>query len=71
MACKKLRVGCWLSWHGYASGSQGGADLRMVQLMPLPPTISCSSESRLQLPSWFYFSGADSPGAPGQSPRGP
>jgi len=27
-----------------------GADLHMAQLMPLPLTISCSSESRLVLP---------------------
>jgi len=33
-----------------------GADLHMVQLMPLPLTISRSSESRLVLPS-FYLSG--------------
>jgi len=38
-----------------------GADLHMAQLMPLPLTISCSSESRLVLPSWFYLSGAGSP----------
>ena len=29
-----------------------GADLHMAQLMPLPFTISCSSKSRLVLPSW-------------------
>jgi len=29
-----------------------GADLHMDQLMRLPLTISCSSESRLVLPSW-------------------
>jgi len=28
-----------------------GADLHMAQLMPLPLTISCSSKSRLVLPS--------------------
>ena len=39
-----------------------GADLYMVQLMPLPLTISCSSKSRLVLPSSFYLSGAGSPG---------
>jgi len=33
-----------------------GADLHMAQLMPLPPTISCSSKSR-----WFYLSGTGSP----------
>jgi len=39
-----------------------GADLHMAQLMPLPLTVSCSSKSRLVLPSWFYLSGAGSPG---------
>jgi len=39
-----------------------GADLHMAQLMQLPLTISCSSESRLVLPSWFYLSGVGSPG---------
>jgi len=29
-----------------------GADLHIAQLMPLPLTISCSSKSRLVLPSW-------------------
>ena len=38
-----------------------GADLHMVQLMPLPLTTSCSSKSRLVLPSWLYLSGAGSP----------
>jgi len=38
------------------------ADLHMVQLMPLPLTVCCSSKSRLVLPSWFYLSGAGSPG---------
>jgi len=37
-----------------------GADLHMAQLMPLPLTMSCSSKSRLFLPSWFYLSGASS-----------
>ena len=39
-----------------------GADVPMAQLMPLPLTISCSSKSRLVLPSWFYLSGVGSPG---------
>jgi len=39
-----------------------GQGLHMAQLMPLPLTISCSSKSRLVLPSWFYLSGACSPG---------
>jgi len=34
-----------------------GADLHMAQLIPLPLIISCSSKSRLLLPSWFYLSG--------------
>jgi len=37
-----------------------GADLHMAQLMPL--TVCHSSKSRLVLPSWFYLSGANSPG---------
>jgi len=47
-ACKKLTGGmqAWLCL------SQG-ADLHMAQLVPLPLTISCSSKSRLVLPSWF------------------
>jgi len=48
-----------------------GADLHMAQLMPLPLTISCFNKCRLVLPSWFYLSGAGSPGIPGQNPRGP
>jgi len=39
-----------------------GADLHTAQMMPLPLTISCSSKSRLVLPSRFYLSGAGSPG---------
>ena len=35
-----------------------GADLHMAQLMPLPLSSSCCSNSRLVLPSWFYLSGA-------------
>jgi len=47
------------------------ADLHMAQLMPLPLTVSCSSKSRLVLPSWFYLSGAGSPGqvVPNKSKR--
>jgi len=37
------------------------ADLHTTQLMPLPPTVSCSSKSRLVLPEWFCFSGAGLP----------
>jgi len=32
-----------------------GADFHMTQLMSLPLTISCSSESRLVLPSWYQL----------------
>jgi len=39
-----------------------GANLHIAQLMSLPLTISCSSKSRLVWPSWFYLSGASSPG---------
>jgi len=38
-----------------------GADLHMAQLMPLPLTVSCSSKSRLVLPSWLYLSGNSLP----------
>jgi len=38
-----------------------GADLHVTQLMPLPLTVSCSSESRLVLPEWLCFSGAGLP----------
>ena len=37
-------------------------DVHMAQLMRLPLTVSCPSKSRLALPSWFYLSGAGSPG---------
>jgi len=30
-----------------------GTDLHMAQLMPLPLTVSCCSESRLVLPFWY------------------
>jgi len=57
-ACKKLSGGmlAWLFCQGQ------GADLHMAQLMPLPLNISCSSKSRLVLPSWFYLPGTGSPG---------
>jgi len=40
-------VGCWRGYRGW------GADFHMAQQMPLSLTISCSSKSRLVLPSWF------------------
>ena len=39
-------------WRGYLSG--WGADLHMVQLMPLPLTVSCFSKSRLVLRTFWY-----------------
>jgi len=57
-SCKKLRVvGCW---RGYLIGAR--CRFAYAQLMALPLTISCSSKSRLVLPSWFYLSGTSSPG---------
>ena len=50
-ASKKLSGGCW---HGYLS--ERGADLHMVQLMPLPQCHSLSLaavKSRLVLPFWY------------------
>jgi len=57
-ACKKLE---W--WDAGMVMCLGyGADLHMAQLMPLPLTIFCSRKSTLVLHSWFYLSGAGSPG---------
>jgi len=57
-ACKKTE---W--WDvGVVVYRDQGADLHIAQLMPLPLTISCSSKSRLVLPSWFYLSGSGSLG---------
>ena len=50
-------VGCWC---GHLSEAR--CRFAYAQLMPLPLTISCSSKSRLILPSWFYLSGAGSLG---------
>jgi len=57
LACKKLS-GVMLAWLCLGQGS----DLHTAQLMPLLLTISCSSKSRLVLPSWFFLSDAGSPG---------
>jgi len=54
-ACKKLSGGM-LAWFYVCVKVQIG------QVMPLPLIIFCSSKSRLILPSWFYLSGAGSPG---------
>ena len=43
-------------------GLERGADLHMVQLMPLPLTVSCSCK----IPDWFYLSGTGSTGSPGK-----
>ena len=57
-ACKKTE---WLD-AGMVICLGQGVDLHTVQLMSLPLTICCCSKSRLVLPSWFYLSGAGSPG---------
>ena len=46
--CKKLSGGvlAWLSL-------ERGADLHMVQLMPLPLTVSCFSKMQIGLPFWY------------------
>jgi len=49
-----------VNWHTYLSGARcrsayGPADATAT-------TVSCSSKSRLVLPSWFYLSGTSSPG---------
>jgi len=65
-ACKKSE---W--WDAGVVMSLGeGADLYMAKLMPMPLTVSCSSKSRLVLPSWFYLSGAGSPSITGQNLTG-
>jgi len=51
---KNWVVGCWCGCLGW------GADLHIVQHMPLPLTISCSSKSRLALtflvlPFWYLL----------------
>jgi len=62
---KNWVVGCWRS---YLSGAR--CRFAYAQLMPLPLTISCSSKSRLVLPSWFYLSGTGSTSSPRHSPGG-
>jgi len=42
-----------------------GADLHMVQLMPLPLTVSCFSKFQIG----FYLSGTGSLGGPGKKGR--
>ena len=49
-----VKTECWDS--GMVICLEWGADVHMAKLMPLPLTISCSSKSRLVLPSWFYLS---------------
>ena len=45
-------INCWVvgCWRGYLSGD---ADLHMVQLMPLPLTVSASVQSRLVWLFWY------------------
>ena len=52
-ACKKLNGGVLV-----VICLERGADLHMVQLMPLPLTVSCFSK----IQDWFYLSGTGSPG---------
>jgi len=57
LVSKKLSGGMlvWLSvW--------GEMHIAYAQLMLLPLNVSCSSKSRLVLPSWSYLSGTSSPG---------
>ena len=46
---KNWVVGCWRGCLGR------GADLHMVQLMPLPLTISCFSKIQIVLPLWYWL----------------
>ena len=63
-------VGCW---HCYQSEAR--CRFAYAQLMPVPLTVSCSSKSRLVLPSWFGFTflvaAGGSPGWSGHSPEEP
>jgi len=49
-----------------------GADLHTARLMPLPLTISCSSKSRLVLPSWYRLTRVvpAHTGSPRRNPEG-
>ena len=49
-ACKKLS-GMVLAW----LCQEQGADLHMVQLMPLPLTVSCFSKIEIGLPFWYWL----------------
>jgi len=48
MACKKQSGGYW---RGYLS-ERGANDLHIIQLMPLPPHISCYCKIQNGLPFW-------------------
>ena len=43
---KNWAVGCW---RGYMSGAR----CRLIQLMPLPLTVSCFSKIQIGLPFWY------------------
>jgi len=58
---KNWMVGCW---HGYLTGE--GADLHMVQKIPLPLTVSCFSKIQIG----FNFLVSAHPDNPRQSPDG-
>ena len=55
----KTVVGCW---HGYVSGMR--CRLHMVQVMPLPLTVSC--RSKIQIGVTFLV--LAHPGSPGKGP---
>jgi len=59
MGCRKgIRpVNIWVVGAVMVISLGWGADLHMAQLMPLPFTITCSSKSRLVLPSWYRLTG--------------
>jgi len=52
LACKKLE---WRGTGVVICLQQGVNDLHMVQLMPLPPIISCCSQIQNDLPFWCRF----------------
>jgi len=65
LACKKRVVGCW---RGYLYGTSC-IFAYMAQLVPVLLTISCSSKSRLVLPSYFTFLVLAHPGIPRHIPH--
>jgi len=64
LACKELSGGVLA---GMVTCLRQCADLDMVQVMPLPLTVSCSRKSRLVLPECFSFLVPAYPGCPGKN----